>query len=169
MPNPTATWFQRSKPVSATTAPVIISQKPFAAILVALALTVIAIGAARLSGFESPPARLSKIPDASRLLQFEDAPQGTVVVRDAKTGEQITSFGRGEGSFVRATLRALVNNRRHKGIPLEGDFRLERHDGIQLFLIDEATGKTISLNAYGPANTAAFAAFMSTQKEGEGQ
>ena len=61
-----------------------------------------------------------------------------------------------------------MNDRRHKGIPLEGDFRLERHNGNQLFLIDEATGKTLSLNAYGPANTAAFAAFMSNQKKGEG-
>jgi putative photosynthetic complex assembly protein len=153
--------------MSDTTAP-IISQKPFAAIFVALAITVVAIGAARLSGYQAPLSLPTKTPDYSRVLQFEDAPKGTVIVRDATTGEQVASFGRGEGSFVRATLRALVNDRKHKGIPLEGDFRLERRNGNQLFLIDEATGKTLSLNAYGPANTAAFAAFMSNQKKGEG-
>lgn len=154
--------------MSDTAAAPIISQKPFAAIFVALALTVVAIGSARLSGYQPPSVLPAQTPDVARVLQFEDAPQGTVIVRDVKTGEQIASFGRGEGSFVRATLRALVNDRRHKGIPLEGDFRLERHNGNQLYLIDEATGKTLSLNAYGPANTAAFAAFMSNQKKGEG-
>ncbi len=145
-----------------------ISTKPFAAIFVGLALTVGVIGAARLSGYQAPSSLPQQVADETRVLKFEDAPQGTVNVRDAKTGEMIATFGRGEGSFVRATLRALVNDRRHKGIPLEGDFRLERHAGPQLFLIDEATGKTISLNAFGPSNTAAFAAFMSNTNKGEG-
>jgi putative photosynthetic complex assembly protein len=153
--------------------PTMISQKPFAAVLGVLAVSVLAIGVARLSGFEPKPSRPLTTADASRVLKFEDTARGVVSVRDAKSGELITSFGRGEGSFVRATLRALVNDRRHKGIPLKGDFRLERHTvssaGTQLYLIDEATGKTLSLNAYGPDNTAAFAAFMSNQKKGEGQ
>jgi putative photosynthetic complex assembly protein len=154
--------------MSGTTAP-IISQKPFAAIFIALALTVLAIGASRLSGYQPPASMPAEPSDATRVLKFEDAPQGTVIVSDAETGELITSFGRGEGSFVRATLRALVHDRQHKGISTEGHFRLERHAGPQLFLIDEASGKTLSLNAFGPDNTAAFAAFMSTQKKGEGQ
>lgn len=151
-----------------TSAP-IISQKPFATIFVALALTLLAVGSARLSGYRPPPSLPQSPAIATRLLQFQDAPQGTVIVHDATTGEQIASFGRGEGSFVRAALRALVNDRRHKGAALENGFRLESHEGGQLFLIDESTGKTLSLNAFGPANTAAFAAFMSTKKEGEGQ
>jgi putative photosynthetic complex assembly protein len=156
--------------------PTMISQKPFAAVLAVLAISVLAIGVARLSGFEPKPSRPLTAADASRVLKFEDTARGVVSVMDAKSGELIASFGRGEGSFVRATLRALVNDRRHKGIPLKGDFRLESHTvssagssaGTQLYLIDEATGKTLSLNAYGPDNTAAFAAFMSNQKKGEG-
>jgi putative photosynthetic complex assembly protein len=153
--------------MSATTAPMIAS-RPFAAVFIGLALMVAMIGVARLSGYEAPSSLPQQVADETRVLNFEDAPQGTVNVRDVKTGEIIASFGRGEGSFVRATLRALVNNRRHQGIPLEGNFRLERHAGPQLFLIDEATGKTISLNAFGPSNTAAFAAFMSNTNKGEG-
>jgi putative photosynthetic complex assembly protein len=148
-----------------TTAPMI-SSKPFAAIFVGLALTVVVIGAARLSGYQAPSSLPQQVADQTRLLQFEDAPQGTVTVRDAMTGEQIASFGRGEGSFVRATLRALVHDRQHKNASLEKNFRLELH-GAQLFLIDEATEKTISLNAFGPSNTAAFAAFISTTQKGE--
>jgi putative photosynthetic complex assembly protein len=145
-----------------------IQTKPFAAIMAGLVLTMVVIGASRLAGYEPASSLPQTEPAALRTLQFEDAPQGTVIVRDAQTLETIHSFGRGEGSFVRATLRALVNHRKHQGIPLGGDFRLERHAGGQLFLIDEATAKTISLNAFGPANTAVFAAFLSTEK-GEGQ
>lgn len=145
-----------------------IHTKPFVAIMAGLVLTMVLIGGARLAGYEPPSSLPDMQPSATRLLQFEDASVGTVNVRDAQTQETIHSFGRGEGSFVRATLRALVNHRKNQGIPLEGDFRLERHAGGQLFLIDEATAKTISLNAFGPANTAVFAAFLSTEK-GEGQ
>jgi putative photosynthetic complex assembly protein len=147
----------------------VISQKPLAAIVTALALTVLAIGVSRLSGYHPPSSLPAQASDETRLLRFEDAPQGVVIVSDATTGKTIATFGRGEGSFVRATLRALVRDRIRKGISKPGDFRLERHAGPQLFLIDEASGKTLSLNAFGPDNTAAFAAFMSNQKTGEGQ
>jgi hypothetical protein len=60
-----------------------------------------------------------------------------------------------------------VNDRKKKGIKTTDDFRLEVHKGPQLFLIDQASGRTISLNAFGPTNTAVFAALMSNQK-GEG-
>jgi putative photosynthetic complex assembly protein len=150
------------------TATPIFTQKPFAVIFVALALTFVAIGASRLLGYRPPPTKPAEASDESRLLKFEDAPEGTVIVRDAKTGETIATFGRGKGSFVRATLRALVHDRIRKAISIEGDFRLERHAGPQLFLIDEASGKTLSLNAFGPDNTAAFAAFLPNTKKGEG-
>ena len=146
----------------------IISEKPFVVIFLGLALIVVTIGVARNAGYRPAPPMTSGINVDVRHLQFEDASQGRVLVRDVASGEIIKSFGRGEGSFVRATLRALVHHRMHKGASSEGDFRLERHDGRQLFLIDEATGKTLSLNAYGPDNTAAFAEFMSNQK-GVGQ
>jgi putative photosynthetic complex assembly protein len=145
-----------------------IPTKPFAAIMAGLVLTMAVIGSARLAGYEPPSSLPQTEPAELRMLQFEDASQGTVIVRDAQTQETIKSFARAEGSFVRATLRALVNHRKRQGIPLAGNFRLERHEGGQLFLIDEATAKTISLNAFGPANTAVFAAFLSTEK-GEGQ
>jgi putative photosynthetic complex assembly protein len=145
----------------------VMSQKPFYAAIGALALLVAVIATARLMGLQSERA-LPVLPvDASRLLRFDDADQGTVLVRDAKSGELIQSFGIGEGAFMRATVRALVNDRRHKAITKQGDFRLERRADGQHYLIDEATGRSISLNAFGPDNSAVFAAFMSNQK-GEG-
>lgn len=145
----------------------VMSQKPFTAIIAVLALTVVLIGGARLSGVTPAVSLPAEQPDVTRHLKFEDAAEGTVLVRDAKTGDLIQSFGTGEGAFMRATLRALVNDRRKQGTTEQGDFRLERHASGQHYLIDEATGRSISLNAFGPDNTAVFAAFMSNQK-GEG-
>jgi putative photosynthetic complex assembly protein len=147
----------------------VMSQKPFAAIVAALALTVLAIGGMRLAGLEATSSLPSQAVEGTRLLKFEDAPLGSVIVRDSISGVIIQSFGVGEGAFVRATLRALVNDRRRKGTTEKGDFRLERRTGSQLYLIDEATGKQLALNAYGPGNAAVFAAFMSNQRKGEGQ
>jgi len=143
--------------------------KPFGAIFVGLVGVVALIGAMRLNGYAPPPSLPSDTATQSRVLQVADAAGGDVVVRDAATGALITTYHSGEGSFFRATLRTLVNDRRHKGLPLTGHFRLEAHAGNQLFLIDEVSGKTLSMNAFGPTNTAVFAALMSNPKQGESQ
>jgi putative photosynthetic complex assembly protein len=153
--------------MSNTTA-TIFSPKPFQILFAGLALMVLGIGAAKLSGYQAPSYKPAQIAEQVRILTFEDVAPGTVIVSDTTTNEIIATFGRGQGSFVRATLRALVHDRQKKGASLDKDFRLERHTNAQLFLIDEATGKAISLNAFGPDNTAAFAAFLSTPNKGEG-
>jgi len=143
--------------------------KPFRAIFVGLVLVFALIGIGRLAGFQ-PPSSLPDDPATqTRVLQVEDTAQGVVTVRDAKTGEKIATYQSGEGSFFRATLRTLVHDRLHRSLSLEGNFRLETHSGNQLFLIDEVSGKTLSMNAFGPANTAVFTALMSNPKQGESQ
>jgi putative photosynthetic complex assembly protein len=140
---------------------------PMGPIALALAAVIVMIGIARNNGMQPETSLPQDAPVAQRLLRFEDAAHGNVIVRDAETGAVIHQFASGEGAFVRATLRALVNDRKKKGITKTDDFRLEAHKGPQLFLIDKASGRTISLNAFGPSNTAVFAAFMSNKK-GEG-
>lgn len=144
------------------------TSKAFKFISVGLVAVVFTIGALRLTGYQPPRSLPNEPALATRVLAVEDADQGTVIVRDAKTGENIATYRHGEGSFFRATLRTLVNDRRHKGLALDGNFRLEAHSGHQLFLIDETSGKTLSMNAFGPTNTAVFTALISNQKEGEG-
>lgn len=146
----------------------IIADKSFFAILTGLVFVVVAIAAMKFAGMSADNAQPLGEADEILVLRVEDAPEGTVVVRSAETGAEIKTFKRAEGSFVRAVLRALVNDRRRKGTEIKGDFRLERHAGGQLHLIDEVTGKRLTLNAYGPDNSAVFAAFMSNQ-QGEGQ
>ena len=146
----------------------IFETKPFGSVFIGLAAVFVLIGAFRLAGYQPPPTLPSDPATQMRELQVLDSTEGSVIVRDAKTGETIVQYQSGQGSFFRATLRTLVHDRLHKGLALEGNFRLETHMGNQLFLIDEVSGKTLSMNAYGPANTAVFATLMSNQKKGEG-
>jgi putative photosynthetic complex assembly protein len=149
------------------TAP-IFPQKPVLAVAALMVVSVLMIGSMRLLDYRPDTSLPTTSATTSRFISAEDASEGRVIVRDSKTGDEITTFHRGEGSFFRAALRALVNNRKHRGLAVAGDFRLENHNGQQLFLIDDTTGKVLSLNAFGPANTAVFAAFMSNAKKGEG-
>ncbi len=143
--------------------------KPFGAIFIGLVFVVMLIGAARLSGYQPPSSLPADVASQVLVLKVEDSTDGAVIVRNAKTGEPIATYKSGEGSFFRATLRALVHDRMHKSVNREGNFRLETHSGNQLFLIDETSGKTLSMNAFGPANTAVFAALMFNPKQGESQ
>lgn len=146
----------------------IFTSKVFKFIFVGLAVVFLTVGSARLAGYKPPPSLPKEPALATRVLAVEDSAQGSVIVRDAKTGENIVTYQRGEGSFFRATLRTLVNDRRHKGLAIDGNFRLEAHAGHQLFLIDETSGKTLSMNAFGPSNTEVFAALMPNRKKGDG-
>jgi putative photosynthetic complex assembly protein len=148
-------------------AQMIFSPKPFQILFTGLGCLILIIGAAKLTGYQAPSFKPVEKAEIIRILTFDDAPSGQVIVRDKLSQKIIAKFGRGEGSFVRATLRALVHDRQHKGASMTEAFRLERHSNGQLFLIDEATAKAISLNAFGPDNTAAFAAFLSTPNPGE--
>jgi putative photosynthetic complex assembly protein len=152
------------------TASPIFPHKPMIAVFAALAMLVVVVGGMRLSGFEAQSLKPTVAPDETLVLKVEDGNEGRVVVSDVESGRVIKTFHRGEGSFLRATFRALVNDRKRKGASMQEDFRLERHEaesGNQFYLIDGATGRAISLNAFGPTNTAVFAALMSNQK-GEG-
>lgn len=153
--------------MSATTTHDIIPSRVFAAIIAGL-VGVVALVAVLRSGRGGGEMILAERPQAALTFRVEDAPHGSVIVKNAETGEVLQTFTTGQGAFVRATLRALINDRRHKGLPPEGDFKLESQAGGQLYLIDGVTGKRLTLNAYGPDNSAVFAAFMSNQK-GEGQ
>lgn len=150
-----------------TTTHDIIPPRVFAAIIAGL-VVVVALVAAMRPGSGGGDVVPAAAPLASLTIRVEDGSAGSVIVKDAATGSVIRVFRSGEGAFVRATLRALINDRRHRGLPAGGDFKLETQAGGQLHLIDGVTGKRLTLNAYGPDNSAVFAAFMSNQK-GEGQ
>lgn len=113
--------------------------------------------AVRLSGVEvrEPDAPAA----ATRMLRFDDGPDGSIAVVDARTGEPVESFV-GEQGFVRGVLRGLARERRSRGLGPEQPFELiGRADG-RLTLHDPATGRLVDLESFGPTNAAVFARLL---------
>jgi putative photosynthetic complex assembly protein len=120
-------------------------------------VTVVGVGAVRLSGtsIHSPDARVA----ALRSLRFTDGADGSVEIRDGKTGAVIERV-QGEAGFLRGALRALARERRKRDLGPEAAFDLiGRADG-RLTLSDPATGERIDLESFGPTNAATFARLL---------
>jgi len=103
-------------------------------------------------------------PDAAavqtRMLRFADGADGSVLITDARTGEQAARIT-GEQGFLRGALRALARERRAAGVGAEPAFELiQRADG-RLTLSDPVTGRRIDLESFGPTNAGTFARLLS--------
>lgn len=97
-------------------------------------------------------------PTHQRVLRFVDQPDGSINVIDQSTEQLVQNF-QGEQGFLRGTLRALVRERKLRGVDTttERAFELIAHSGGRLTLRDPATGASIALESFGPSNTAVFA------------
>jgi putative photosynthetic complex assembly protein len=132
-------------------------RKALLAVGALLLAALVAVASVRVSGVEI------RSPDASaaftRELRFEDRPDGSVAVIDARSGAVIDAVT-GEAGFFRGTLRGLARERRRAGLGAEGAFQLiARADG-RLTLADPATGQRVDLESFGPTNAAVFARFL---------
>jgi putative photosynthetic complex assembly protein len=124
-----------------------------ALVLVSLA----AVAAVRLSGaaIHSPDASAV----LTRELRFEDRPDGSVAVIDARQNRELERV-QGEAGFLRGALRALARERRMRDLGPQAPFELiGRADG-RLTLLDPATGERVDLEAFGPTNAATFARLL---------
>jgi hypothetical protein len=61
-------------------------------------------------------------------------------------------------------MRNLDRLRSTAGRPVDAPYRLQRHAGGQVVLLDPETGTTVSLNAFGPTNAQAFAQLLQEGK-----
>ncbi len=116
-----------------------------------------AVATVRLTGAEI------RTPDAPaaylREFRFEDRPDGSVAVLDARSGAVVYTVT-GEAGFFRGALRGLARERRRMGLGPEAAFQLiARADG-RLTLADPATGQRIDLESFGPTNAAVFARLL---------
>ena len=96
----------------------------------------------------------------SRDLQFEDAQDGAVLVYDAHDRQLVDTLAPGSNGFIRVVLRGLARERKRGDIGRQPPFRLTRFVNGQITLTDTSTGKLIDLDAFGSANTEAFARLM---------
>jgi putative photosynthetic complex assembly protein len=136
-----------------------------AAILVLVSLA--AAATARLTGFDTrqvPPSAAV----VARDLRFEDRPDGSVAVLDARTGATVDRLAPGADNFIRGTLRSLARARRMHGVTTDPPFRLSARADGRLTLEDPATGTEIGLEAFGVTNAGAFARFLTPRQVAQG-
>ncbi|EED34103.1 hypothetical protein NOR51B_40 [Luminiphilus syltensis NOR5-1B] len=122
----------------------------------ALLLTsVIAVALFRTSDdtMELPPSEL--IEQQCRLA-LEDREAGVVAAVNADTGQAITVFDAGEGSFLRGVVRALVRGRNQEGLSSRAEFMLYGYTDGAAILFDPLTSKGITLQAFGETNVGLF-------------
>jgi putative photosynthetic complex assembly protein len=124
---------------------------------VLLAGVLLSVATVRLSGVD---VRTPDAPSvASRSLRFEDGPNGSVAVIDARSGQLLEQV-QGEAGFLRGSLRALARERQKRGLGSGPAFELiQRADG-RLTLTDPATGERIDLESFGPTNLAVYARLL---------
>jgi putative photosynthetic complex assembly protein len=90
-----------------------------------------------------------------RKLSFVGQPNGDIAVLDAGTKQEVARF-QGEQGFLRGSLRALNRERKRSGMNPDLPFQLTGHVDGRITLLDTATGQRLSLESFGPTNSAVF-------------
>jgi putative photosynthetic complex assembly protein len=124
---------------------------------VVVALTLGGVAVARWSGYDGKQQDAQAT--SQRSLHFQDRPQGGIAIVDAASGATLETLY-GEQGFLRGTLRAVVRERKLRGLVSESPLQLiSRADG-RLTLVDPATGSRLDLESFGSTNTAVFARWL---------
>jgi putative photosynthetic complex assembly protein len=92
----------------------------------------------------------------SRDLLFTDMDNGSVRIQDATTGHEVDVLPPGYNGFVRVVLHGLARDRELAGIGSDVPFRLSKYADGRSVLEDRATGKLVTLGAFGAVNSNAF-------------
>ncbi|KQP59175.1 hypothetical protein ASG40_16550 [Methylobacterium sp. Leaf399] len=136
-----------------------------AAGLLGFAMLAVMIGREERIGItEMPPAQMLKTVE----IRADDQTDGSITIRDDRTGDLIFTVEPGQDNFIRATLRGFGQSRLRSGLTRDQPFRLTRFDDGSLQLEDEQTGRKVNLGAFGPANAQAFARLMPALEAGAG-
>ncbi|MCJ2136167.1 putative photosynthetic complex assembly protein PuhC [Methylobacterium sp. J-026] len=106
-----------------------------------------------------PPAK----PVARLEFRAEDQVDGSIALRNVADRQIVAWIRPGEDGFLRGTLRGLAQARQRGGLGPDQPFSLTRYDDGRLSLADEATGRQVPLEAFGPTNAGAFARLLPGQ------
>ncbi|MDP4025426.1 photosynthetic complex assembly protein PuhC [Methylobacterium sp. NEAU 140] len=125
--------------------------------VVGFAMLAVAVGRGEGIGLtQLPPAK----PVVRLDFRAEDQADGSIALRNAAGGRVIAWIRPGEDGFLRGTLRGLAQARQRDGLGPQAPFSLTRYDDGRLQLSDEATGRRVPLEAFGPTNAGAFARLL---------
>ena len=147
--------------MSTSHAPAPLPRVPMLALAALVLISLISVAAVRWSGMSvhTPDAP----PVATRLLRFEDRPDGSIAVIDAASGSLLERV-QGEQGFLRGSLRALARERRMREVGALPPFELAARADGRLTLTDPATGARLDLESFGPTNAAVFARLLTLNK-----
>ena len=113
---------------------------------------------------KNEPVNMAKAETVThRDLFFRDGEQGKVLVYDANTKKRLGSFDKGEGAFVRISMRAMAHHRKQREIDLRLPYRLIKLSDGNMKVIDPQSGHGIRLNAFGAVAVDSFAKFLNNQ------
>ena len=105
-----------------------------------------------------------RVPDAApasvREFRFEDRPNGSIVVLDARDNRVVETVAPESNGFLRGTMRGLARERKRQGVGPELPFVLVGRADGRLTLQDPGTGRRVDLESFGPTNAAVFAKLM---------
>lgn len=133
-----------------------------AAVLIGVSMILAAVG--RLGGLKTEPEPAAEAV-ATLDLRFKDRAAGGVAVVDAREERVVATIEPGQGGFIRGVLRALVRERRTRGLGPDSPFRLTRWANGQLSIEDLATGERVHVEAFGPTQVAAFSELMMAEEQ----
>ena len=133
---------------------------PLLAIGGLLLVALVFVAGVRLSGVDIREPDAPAV--ATRSLRFEDRPDGSVAVLDAKSGQQVHAI-QGEAGFLRGALRAMARERRKQGLGSAPPFELVARADGRLTLLDPATGERVDLESFGPTNSGVFRRLLTAQ------
>ena len=123
--------------------------------------TVLTVAAVRFTGIGAQ--HLVEAPTvASRDFRFEDRPDGSIVVLDARNSRVVDTVSPGTNGFLRGTMRGLARERMRRSVGPQAPFRMTGHADGRLTLEDPATGRRVDLGSFGPTNAAVFAHIMAS-------
>lgn len=105
---------------------------------------------------------------SERSLYFLDGHEGRVVVYDAKTKKKIASFSKGEGAFIRISMRSMMRQRTLKKIDHTLPFKLIKTGDGNLSITDPQSGDRIRINAFGRVAVESFAQFLPHNQPSQG-
>lgn len=112
---------------------------------------------------------LSLVPEAepaeTRLLAFDNRPDGVTVVRDHETGAEVALLDRGENGFIFGVLRGLSRDRALARMEEGEVFLLTRWDDGRLSIEDPVTKQRFDLNSFGRDNLMAFARLLESWED----
>lgn len=127
-----------------------------AVVATVLAFVLVVSGIARFTGFATSHV-ISPIITATTDVTFSDMLDGSVAIRNARSGVTVATVPARAGGFIRSTMRVLATERSREGIGQAQPFRLTQLQNGTFELTDLATGQTLDLVAFGPTNEAEFA------------